>query len=343
MEVLKTSFLSALVLELSSTISTAVLAVNLGLRLVYGGIEFFEAFFVLVLAPEFYLPLRQLGLRFHSSLNGQVAIEKIESLETSLKEEDKLNKSLSIEGDTFSIEVRNLCFSHSNNKEILNNVSFKINQGEKVALIGESGSGKSTLINILSGLLKADDGMVFINGKDMNHMIKEEYLKKISMVPQFPHIFNMSVKDNVLLGKEKIDEKELVNILAQTRVDEFARGFKNSYETIIGEGEDTQISGGEKQRIASARALVKDTDLIIFDEPTSSLDPETEELIPRLISKHLNNRAVLIATHRLNTLKAADKILVLQKGTLVEAGSRDELMEKRGKYYSLLQSEEEQL
>lgn len=341
MDVLKVSFLSALVLETTAAISTAVVSVNLGLRLVYNKIDFFTAFFILVITPDFYIPLRQLGVKFHSSLNGQVAIEKVSAIEKVLSSDSHAAQEPLKAEKIASVEVKNLSFSHAD-KEALHNVSFKIISNEKIALVGDSGSGKSTLVNILSSFLKPEDNTVFINGININSLDKKYYLQKLAIVPQFPHIFNMSIEDNILLGNS-ISKEEFLNICRLTRVSDFAEKFKNKYKTVIGEGEDIAISGGEKQRIALARALVKKADIIILDEPTSALDPETEELLSRVINNILENKIVLIAAHRLNTIKSADNIFVLNNGFLIESGKHEELLKKKGKYYNMIKLAEEKL
>jgi ATP-binding cassette subfamily C protein CydD len=338
MEVLKISFLSALVLELFATISTALVAVNLGLRLVYNQITFFDAFFILVLAPDFYLPVRQLGLKFHASLNGIVAIEKIEKLEEKF-EEDLSTGVLEIEDNKFEIEVKGLNFIYGN-KEILKDINFRINPDEKVALIGESGSGKSTLINILSGFLQIEDDMVFINGKDINNINKENYLRNITLVPQFSHIFNRSIEENVSVGYRNLDYKKLLEVYRNAKIDEFSEESPMGYKTIIGEGERLAVSGGEAQRISIARAMIKNSAFIIFDEPSSALDSEKEELLIDVIEEYFSNNTVLIAAHRLNTIKAANKIILLKEGQISEIGTHKELIERRGEYYKLMQSAE---
>lgn len=340
MDVLKISFLSALVLELSATISTAVLAVNLGLRLVYSKISFLNAFFILILAPEFYIPMRQLGMKFHASLNGQVAIEKIQAIEDSLKD-DNSDKMLQMNENIVNIKVDNLSFSHEE-KETLNNLTFEIHKGEKIAIVGESGSGKTTLVNILSGFLKPQNGMVFINGIDINKINLESYFKRLSIVPQFPHIFNMSIKDNVSLGKD-MNLDRLSYIYEAANIKDFAAQFENKYDALIGDGEKIEISGGEKQRIAAARVLAKNSDLIILDEPTSALDPETEDMLSNMLRDSLREKTVLIAAHRLNTIKNADKIMVLQSGRIAEFGSPKALMRQQGMYYEMITSMEGQL
>jgi ATP-binding cassette subfamily C protein CydD len=334
MEVLRVSFLSALALETAATISTAMIAVNLGLRLVYDKISFFNAFFILVLAPDFYIPLRQLGLKFHSSLNGQVAIEKIEALENNLEYED-YGKDIYPIDSLDAIEVRGLSYSHEE-KEALQNISFTIRSGEKIALVGESGSGKSTLINIICRLLQVDSGMVFINGMDIKTINKKAYIEKLAVVPQYPHIFSRSLQENIMLKSNMGESTKFRKVCRQTRIDSFSGELSDTYNTLIGEGEKVEISGGESQRIALARAALKEADLIVMDEPTSALDPDTEEVIGELLKDTLKDKTVIISAHRLNTLKNADRILVLHKGSLVEEGTHDELLLNKGFYYSLL-------
>lgn len=333
MEVLRITFLSALVLELSSTISTAIIAVNLGIRLIYGKIYFLNAFFILILTPDFYLPLRQLGLKFHSSLNAQVAIERIEAIEKDF-DLNKINNSSDkkyFDSDVLEIEAKNLCFKYGE-KDALYDVNFKIKKGEKIALVGESGSGKSTLISILAGLLKAGGDMLFINGEDINNINIKSYLKDIAIVPQFPHIFNATIEENVFLGT--CDRNS--SFYETAMLSKFAEQYENSYKTIIGAGEKVEISGGEKQRISFARAALKDAKLVILDEPTSSLDPETEAFFTDAVKKLFIDKTVIIAAHRLNTIINSDRILVLNKGKIVESGTYDILIQNKGFFYKML-------
>lgn len=336
MQVLRVSFLSALVLELSSTISTALIAVDLGLRLVYDKISFLNAFFVLVLTPDFYLPVRNLGLRFHASLNGNVAIEKIDELIAKVKYEEGVDGSLELEKGSFQLEVRNLSFSYED-KIALKNISFKLDKGEKLALVGESGSGKSTLINILLGFIKVDNGMVFINGKDINSLNRAELLGRMALVPQFPHIFNKSIEENIILGQKQAEAKALEELLRITKVDVLKKKFKEGYKALVGEG-DIALSGGEVQRIALARALIKKPGLTILDEPSSALDAISEGLFDEVMTNSLKDTSTIIAAHRLNTIKKVDKIIVLHQGELVEEGSHEELMKNHYKYYELVKT-----
>lgn len=339
MEVLKMSFSSALVLELFSTISTAMIAVNLGLRLVYGKIDFLNAFFILIITPDFYLAIRNLGLRFHASLNGNVAIEKIDLITKALEYGDEICEFSKTCEDTIKIEVKNLSFSYGD-KRALNNISFKIESGDKFAIVGESGSGKSTLINILCGFIKASDGMVFINDHDINYINKEEFLSKISITSQFPYIFNKTLEHNVILGTEELKPEKLLEIYNLTKINELKNKLENGYGTTIGEGEAAAISGGEIQKIALARALVKNSQLIILDEPSSALDSKSEEILTELMDGYLKATTVLIATHRLNTIKTVHKILVLNEGNLVEMGTHEKLMDNKYKYYEFVRSTE---
>lgn len=338
MEVLKVAFCSALVLELFSTISIAMIAVSLGLQLVYGKISFLSAFFILVIAPDFYLAIRNLGLRFHASLNGEVAIEKIDCITKKLGDERKTSNKLQIiTSNVFEIEVRNLNFSYLD-KKTLNDISFKIGIGEKIAIVGESGSGKSTLINILSGFIKVSDGMVFINAVDINYISKENFLNNIASVPQFPYIFNDTLEKNITLGIEKLSSEKLQEIYKLTKIDQLKDKLGAGYKTLIGEGENVAISGGETQKIALARALVKNSGIIVLDEPSSALDSKSEEIFTELMDGYLKDTTVIIATHRLNTIKRVDKIIVLSAGNLVEMGTHQELLNNKYKYYEFVKT-----
>lgn len=337
MAVLRVSFLSALVLETASTICTAIIAVNLGLRLLYGQIEFLQAFFILVITPDFYSPMRQLGLRFHASLNGDVAIDKI----------DKLNKEFNVIETTSNIdfqsennssnilEIKALSFSHDW-REALKEINLIIGENNKVAIVGPSGSGKSTLINILSGFILAEDNRVFYRENDLNKIKREEWQKRIAIVPQNPHIFNMTVKENILLGNKSISESEFEAVCKLTKIADFVQNFNEGYATPLGDGAIVEVSGGEKQRIAMARAILKNTPIIILDEPTSALDPATEEIITNIINNELKDKTVIIAAHRLNTIKASHKIVVMDKGQIVESGSHEELLQIKGKYWEMI-------
>lgn len=338
MEVLKVAFCSALVLELFSTISIAMIAVSLGLQLVYGKISFISAFFILVIAPDFYLAIRNLGLRFHASLNGQVAIEKIDFITKKLEYECLVSKSIPIVSSlVFELEVRSLSFSYSD-KKVLNDINFKISSGEKVAIVGESGSGKSTLINIISGFIKVSEGMVFINGVDINYINKETLLKSITSVPQFPYIFNETLEKNISLGIEKLSSDKLLEIYKLTKIDELSEKLGSGYKTLIGEGERVAISGGETQKIALARAIAKNSGLIVLDEPSSALDSKSEELLTELMEGYLKASTILIATHRLNTIKKVNKIIVLDDGNIVEIGTHEQLLNNKYKYYEVVKT-----
>ena len=337
MEVLKVAFCSALVLELFSALSIAMIAVSLGLQLVYSKINFFSAFFILIIAPDFYLAIRNLGLKFHASLNADVAIEKIDYITKKVQYQSKQFEQAKVSRYIFEIEVKNLNFSYKD-KKALSDISFKISYGESVAIVGESGSGKSTLINILTGYIKVDDGMVFINGEDINHISYDDYLSKIASVPQFPYIFNETLETNVTLGIKKIGAQKLLEIYKLTKLDDLACKLERGYKTIIGDGESVAISGGEIQKIALARALAKNSQLIILDEPSSALDSKSEELFTKILDSYLRDTTVLIATHRLNTIKKVDKILVLDQGSLVEMGTHEKLINNKYKYYDFVKA-----
>lgn len=333
MKVLRVSFLSAFVLELAGTISTAVIAVNLGLRLVYGKIDLLSAFFVLVLAPDFYLPMRNLGLKFHASLNAKVAIDVIENLENQIEDESDLKKEDTLL-DNINIKIQDLSFSYENN-QVLKNINLTINHGEKVALVGESGGGKTTLLNIMSGLQQVQRDKVYINNRDINTISKRSLNESVAVLNQFPHIFNDSIKNNILMGKE-ISEKEFQYVCKITNVNEFIKKLNINYDMTIGEGEMLNLSGGEKQRVSLARAMVKESPLVIMDEPTSALDVLTECTIIDVIMHYFKDKTLIISSHRLNTIKKMDRVVFVKDGEIKEQGNHDELIKLNGDYYNYL-------
>ena len=319
LSVLRVAFLSALALELIATLSTAVIAVEIGLRLLYYKIEFEQAFFLLVLAPEFYIPLRMLGTRFHSGMNGTTAAKKIFSiLEIESREKRVENSNL-----PSTLSISNLSYTYPDNTQALKDITFTINAGEHIALVGASGAGKSTLTQILLGFLQPSAGQVRIAEQE------------IAWVPQNPFIFNTSIAENIRLGKPDADDQSVQNAAKAAHLHEFIISLPNGYETRVGEA-GSRLSGGEAQRLALARAYLKDAPLLILDEPTSSLDPLTEVALEASTRQLMQGRTTITIAHRLNTIQNADKILVLESGKLVEHGTHDELASRNGLYAKMV-------
>ncbi len=240
-----------------------------------------------------------------------------------------------INGD---FEFKNVSFAYKKEKEILHNISFKVKANTTVAFVGKSGSGKSTIFSLLNKLYNVDDGKIFIDGYDINTLTKDSIRNNMSIITQNPYIFNLSIRDNLLLVKEKVTEKEMIKACKTACLHDFIMSLPNGYDTIVGEGGIT-LSGGERQRLAIARALIKKTEIILFDEATSALDNETQEKIQKAIHNLKGKYTILIIAHRLSTIVNSDKIIMIDKGKIVGEGTHKYLMEKSLKYQKLYQAD----
>ena len=241
-----------------------------------------------------------------------------------------------IKGD---FEFRNVSFGYSDKKEVLHNISFKVKANTTVGFVGKSGSGKSTIFSLLEKLYEVPDGKIFIDGIDINELSKDSLRDNISIITQNPYIFNLSIKDNLLLAKQNVSKDEMVKACKIACIHDFIENLPEGYDTIIGEGGVT-LSGGERQRLAIARALIKKTEIILFDEATSALDNETQEKIQKAIHNLKGTYTMLIIAHRLSTIVNSDIIIMIDKGKIIASGTHQELMKNSKEYYKLYHAEE---
>ena len=334
--VLKIAFLSALVLELVATISTALVAVTIGLKLLYFKMEFTPAFFLLLLAPEFYSPLRQLGTHFHAGMAGVAAGERIFSiLSLAPKSVQEAGQEL-VSGDKVGIVFENIHYAYEGGERpALAGISFEIKAGQQVALVGASGSGKSTLASLLLLFMVPDQGHIYINGTCLSMIKKEEWLAHVAFVPQSPHLFARTVADNICLGKEHAPLPEVIEAAKQAGAHEFIMALPQGYDTVVGEG-GQGLSGGQGKRLAIARAFLQNAPFLILDEATAGLDPQSEAVIEEALTRLKAGRTVLIIAHRLTTVYHADSIVVVNQGKVAEVGKHKELMDAQGSYYDLV-------
>ena len=236
------------------------------------------------------------------------------------------------------IKIKNLDFKYKSDM-ILDNLSLDIKKGEKVGIVGLSGSGKSTLFKLLLKLHLPKDGGIYFDNKSINNITRDSILSNISVVPQETELFNMSLRDNITIsGKGRFDSAKYKKALLISQVANYIPKMKNRDLTFVGE-KGVRLSGGEKQRLGIARAIYKDSDVIILDESTSNLDYANEGKILNAIDKHLKNKTLIISAHRLSTLEHMDKILFIEKGKVIEKGSYKELLKKRGRFYRLWKSQ----
>ena len=380
LSVLRVSFLSAFALEMIATISTAIIAVEIGLRLLYGQVQFEQAFFVLVLAPDFYAPLRLLGTRFHMGMSGVAAGARIfEILETplpsgmkhelkppesnsadskvadlrSLVKHPRSSKTLSeangeaergidLEGPakkapTPFVTFQDVHYAYADDRPALKGVSFSIEKGQHVALVGPTGAGKSTVVSLLLGFIQPTRGKIMMDGDVRADQSSAAHGPHIVWVPQTPYLFNESVADNIRLGQPDASMDAVIRAAQLAHADEFIRALPQGYTTVVHE-RGARLSAGQAQRIALARAFLalQDDSLLILDEATLNLDVENQAHIQDAIERLLQDQTALIITHRLNTIERADQIIVLENGRVAEIGTHRSLMQMSGAYSRLV-------
>ncbi|MBN8192668.1 thiol reductant ABC exporter subunit CydD [Bacillus sp. NTK074B] len=328
MAVLKTAFLSSLMLEFISMLSIGLIALEVGLRLVvFESISFFTAFFVLVLAPEFYLSLKELGNAFHTGRGSMGAAKKV--LEE-LKEKDQPvrwgEEGIVPNGKPPSIELRNLGFSYDEKGYALDGIMAVFPSGSHVAVVGQSGAGKTTLLHLITGLLEPSEGDLLVNGRRRSEYREKDWFDQFSYISQNPYIFSGTIAENIAIGgRDGVTREEIESAAEKAGISEMIAGLEKGYETPIGEA-GRGLSGGEKQRIAIARAFLKGPSLILFDEPTTGLDLRTEQILQSSLEELSKGSTVITVAHRLHTIRKAEHILLLDKGKPEGFGNHAELM-----------------
>lgn len=394
MGTLRLAFLSAFVMELFATLCTAIVAVFLGLRLIDGGISFYNAYCALLLTPEFYLPVRALGTQFHTGMNGRISAERILNL---LEEEapgwTEREGAVTAEppegSEGYRIELLNAGFRYpaeeagqaaaSANKaggmagqeseagapeaeaaagkaeapaaeeagaeqagavlkrSALSGISLTVEPGQRVAVIGHTGAGKSTLLELLQGFLRPSEGTIRVNGVDMAELSIGWWRSKLAVVAQRTHLFQGTVLDNIRLGRPDASEAEVLEASRRAQADEFIRRLPQGYGTLIGEA--VRLSGGQMQRLSIARALLKNAPVLLLDEPTAQLDLQNEALVQLAWNELFRGRTVIMAAHRLDTVRMADWLVVLKQGRIAEAGRPDELLARDGLYAAMVRTQ----
>ena len=314
LKVLRVAFLSALVLELMATLATAIVAVEVGMRLLHGGMAFLPAFTVLLLAPEFYQPLRNLGAQFHAAEDAATAAETVFTiLDEPLTAVP--DAPLQLPAGALSLSFRGVSFGYPQ-RQVFENLDLEVAAGEFVALVGPSGAGKSTLVQLFMGFLQPQRGQVLAGGVPLTGVPPERWRRRLAWVSQDPFIETGSVRQNLLLARPQASDEELRAAAREAGALEFIERLPRGWDTLLGE-DGVGLSGGQLQRLAVARAFLKDADVVFLDEPTAHLDPESEKLLHQALLRLRRGRTLLVVAHRLDAAPLADRVIYLQRGRVV--------------------------
>lgn len=329
--------------NLASPVSELLGIITIGILLVYGGYLVFvdrtleASFFIgyIMLAYNILTPAKAIAKASYSLKRADGSAHRILELLEAENTITDIENPIQKEGFNEVISIKNISFKYEN-QYVLKDFSLEIPKGKTVALVGQSGSGKSTIANLLTRFYDVNEGSIEIDGVDIKNISKKSLRGLMGIVSQDSILFNDSVGNNLKLGKPLATDSELMEAAEISNSYEFIKDLPESFETNIGDS-GNKLSGGQKQRLSIARAVLKNPPIMILDEATSALDTESERLVQDALEKMMKNRTSIVIAHRLSTIQNADKIVVLSKGKIVEQGKHQELLEKKGVYYSLVE------
>lgn len=336
MRVLRVAFLSGMVLDIMTGMAIGLVAVVVAIQLLTGALSFQSAFLVLLLAPECYRPLRELGAQRHAAMEGTVAAQRIvEIMQTPIAPHAARNDAAPPRG-TLALTVSNVSFTYpTSDRPALTDVCLTLPAGTRTALVGRSGAGKSTLVSLLLRFLEPDTGTIIVNGIPLAMIPPDVWRTSVALVSQQPHLFVGTIRENLRLARPDASRADVMWAVEQAGATNFIAALPEGYDTPVGE-QGARLSAGQVQRIAIARAFLKDAPLLVLDEPTSALDPESEARIRRSLERLMMNRTTLVVAHRLNTVLSAEQIAVLTDGRLTETGSHHQLLQRSEEYAHLM-------
>lgn len=350
MDILKIAFTNTLMLESIVMLSIGIVALELALQLlVFKSMSFHTAFFVLLLVPEFYGLLKSSGTAFHNGRTSMGAMRKVETMLADSIDSNEL-KDQPARSRTFpknvslmppAIELDHVRFQYAPGAFELHTGSLTIAPGDHIALVGPSGSGKTTLLHLIAGLLQPASGSVRVNGSPLTPQDETIWFQQMSYITQHPYIFAGTFADNISIGAGRhVSRAEIEVAAAEAGLSNMVAQLEHGLDTPVGEG-GRVLSGGEKQRLALARAFLKRPSIILFDEPTVGLDLHTEDILQRSIATLAQSATMITVAHRLYTIRHADKIWFMDHGALIGSGRHDELMERLPAYAEMIDCQRE--
>lgn len=302
-----------------------------------GNIDAAGAVMIVFLAAEFFLPLRLLGSFFHIAMNGMAASDRIFELLDMHEDDNSETAVINGADEGIEIDISNLSFSYDGERNVLENISFELKNGSFVSLVGESGCGKSTIAGILMKRVTGWKGSVTVNGQDIRNISDIDIMKNITLVSHDSYLFKGTVRDNLMMGSPMASDDMMTAALKRVNLADFVES-EGGLDMQLNE-RASNLSGGQKQRLAMARALLKDSGVYIFDEATSNIDIESEEMIMSVIRELAKTKSVLLISHRLANVVNSDDIYMLKDGVIVESGTHDELIANKKAYADMYENQ----
>ncbi|EMI14379.1 abc transporter atp-binding protein [Bacillus stratosphericus LAMA 585] len=341
MSTLKVAFLSSFALDFFSMLSIATVAVFLGLRLIEGDLLLLPALTALMLAPEYFLPVREVGNDYHATLNGKEANEAIQVIleEKGFREQETQSVQLNEWNEQSELTLQDVSVLHDEHAPYsIQDVDLTVKGKKKIGIIGASGSGKSTLTDVLGGFVEPSAGEIILNGKPLAHLQLAAWQKEVVYMPQHPYLFHMTLRENIRFYEPNATDEDVERAVQEAGLSQLVADLPNGLDEVIGE-QGRGLSGGQAQRIALARTVLGQRSIMLLDEPTAHLDIETEYELKKTMLPLFENKLVFLATHRLHWMTDMDEIIVMDHGTIAEMGTHESLMKRKGVYYQLVQEQ----
>ncbi|MBU8725015.1 thiol reductant ABC exporter subunit CydD [Bacillus pumilus] len=341
MSTLKIAFLSSFALDFFSMLSIATVAVFLGLRLIEGELLLLPALTALMLAPEYFLPVREVGNDYHATLNGKEANEAMQVIleEKGFRTQETQSVQLNEWNEQSALTLHDVSVQHDEHAPYsIQDVDLTVKGMKKIGIIGASGSGKSTLTDVLGGFVEPTSGQITLNGNPLVHLQMKEWQKEVVYMPQHPYLFHMTLRENIRFYEPHATDEEVERAASEAGLSQLVAQLPNGFDEVIGE-QGRGLSGGQAQRIALARTVLGKRSIMLLDEPTAHLDIETEYELKKTMLPLFEDKLVFLATHRLHWMPDMDEIIVMDEGTIAEMGTHESLMQRKGVYYQLVQEQ----